>query len=393
MMTEKLPRSERLAEVRSALERSPIVAVLGPRQCGKTTLARDLAGQEAHFFDLERSVDRLALSTAPEEVLGRLRGLVVLDEAQMFPALYPVLRILADRQELPARFLMLGSASPDLIRGTSETLAGRVAFVHLSGFDLAEVGAEQADVLWQRGGFPRSFLAADDAASYAWRQDFIDTFLSRDAAALGLQSPPEQLRRFWTMLAHLHGGVLNVAELARAISVDHKTAGRYVDVLAGAYLVRRLQPWFANTGKRMVKAPKVYLRDTGLLHALLGLRHSAEVLSHPRFGWSWEGFAVEQVIQRLRAERDAWFWATHGGAELDLLVTRGGRRFGFEFKHADAPATTRGMRVALADLELDQLWVVYPGRRSFPLDERIEAVALNDLGGRLAVLEHSDFGR
>jgi predicted AAA+ superfamily ATPase len=373
-----------LAEVRAALERSPIAAVLGPRQCGKTTLARDLAGSDAHFFDLESSADRLALSAAPEEVLGRLRGLVVLDEAQMLPTLFPVLRILADRVESPARFLILGSAAPELIRGASETLAGRVAFVHLSGFTWAETGAEQADVLWQRGGFPRSFLAADDATSYAWRQDFIDTFLSRDAAALGLQSPPEQLRRFWTMLAHLHGGVLNVSELARAISVDHKTAGRYVDVLAGAYLVRRLQPWFENAGKRVVKAPKILLRDTGLLHALLGLRNRSEVLSHPRFGLSWEGFAAEQIIQQLRAERDAWFWATHGGAELDLLITRGGRRLGFEFKHADAPSTTRSMRVALADLRLDQLWVVYPGRRSFPLDDRIEAVGMNDLPQRLA---------
>lgn len=298
----------------------------------------------------------------------------------------PALRILADRPESPARSLILGSASPDLIRGASETLAGRVAFVHLSGFDLAETGTERADVLWQRGGFPRSFLAADDTASYAWRQDFIDTFPSRDAAGFGLQSPPEQLRRFWTMLAHLHGGVLNVAELARAISVDHKTAGRYVDVLAGAYLVRRLQPWFENTGKRVVKAPKLYLRDTGLLHALLGLRNGAEVLSHPRFGLSWEGFAVEQVIQRLRAERDAWFWATHGGAELDLLIARGGRRFGFEFKHADASSTTRGMRVALADLKLEQLWVVYPGRRSFPLDDRIQAVGLGELPERLVTM-------
>ncbi len=387
MQSKKIPRPERLAEVRQALDRSPIVAVLGPRQCGKTTLARELAGSDTHFFDLERTADRLALSAAPEDVLGRLCGLVVLDEAQRLPALFPVLRILADRPESPARFLLLGSASPNLIRGASETLAGRVAFVHLSGFDLVEAGVEQADVLWQRGGFPRSFLAADDAASYAWRQDFIDTFLSRDAAALGLLSPPEQLRRFWTMLAHLHGGVLNVAELARAISVDHKTAGRYVDVLAGAYLVRRLQPWFENTGKRVVKAPKVYLRDTGLLHALLGLRTRAEVLSHPRFGLSWEGFVLEQVIQRLRAERDAWFWATHGGAELDLLIARGGRRFGFEFKHADAPSTTRGMRVALADLRLDQLWVVYPGRRSFPLDDKIQAVGLADLPDRLKALD------
>ncbi len=265
-------------------------------------------------------------------------------------------------------------------------LPGGVAFVHLSGFDVTETGAEHADRLWERGGFPRSFLARDDAASYAWRQDFIETFLSRDAARFGITLPPEQLRRFWTMLAHLHGGVLHTAELARAVSIDQKTASRYVDILAGAFLLRRLSPWFENTGKRVVKAPKLYLRNTGLLHALLGLRNGAEVRSHPRYGASWEGFAVEHVINLLRAERDAYFWATHGGAELDLLVSRGGRRYGFEFKFADAPGTTKSMRVALADLGLERLFVVYPGDRGFPLDERIEAVPLAQLPERLGEL-------
>ena len=376
MSVASIQRPGRIAEVQTALQRAPIVALLGARQCGKTTLARELAGSTAPFFDLESSADRLALASAPERTLAALRGLVVLDEVQTMPELLPVLRVLADRTGTSARFLILGSASPDLVRGASESLAGRVAFVYLSGFDLDEVGAEVVQNLWQRGGFPRSFLASDDAASYAWRQDFIETFLTRDAAGFGITLPPEGLRRFWTMLAHLHGGTLNVAELARAVSLDQKTAARYVDILAGAFLVRRLPPWFANTGKRVVKAPKVYLRDSGLLHALLGLRGGTEVLSHPRFGFSWEGFALEQVIRFLGAERDAYFWATHGGAELDLLVARGGRHYGFEFKYDDAPGTTKSMRVALADLALERLFVVYPGTRRFDLDERITALPL-----------------
>jgi len=378
-----IPRSVRRIEVQTALDRSPIVALLGARQCGKTTLARELSTNERQIFDLESSVDRLALAAAPERTLGALRGLVVLDEVQTMPELLPVLRVLADRPGIPARFLILGSASPDLVRGASESLAGRVAFVYLSGFDVAEAGENMAQTLWQRGGFPRAFLAPDDAASYAWRQDFIETFLSRDAASFGIALPPEGLRRFWTMLAHLHGGTLNAAELARAVSLDQKTAARYVDILAGAFLVRRLPPWFINTGKRLVRAPKVYVRDSGLLHALLGLRNGAEVFSHPRFGFSWEGFALEQVIRFLGAERDSYFWATHGGAELDLLVPRGGRHYGFEFKYEDAPRTTKSMRVALADLALDRLYVVYPGMRHFDLDDRITALPLHAVGASL----------
>jgi len=372
-------RPARLAELRSALDRAPIVALLGARQCGKTTLARGLVGDTTQFYDLESSTDRQALAAAPERTLAAMRGLVILDEAQTMPELLPVLRVLADRPDLPARFLLLGSASPDLIRGASETLAGRVAFVYLTGFDVAEVGAEAMQERWYRGGFPRSFLARDDTASYAWRQEFIETFLTRDAARFGITLAPEGLRRFWTMLAHVHGGILNAAELGRAVSLDQKTASRYVDILAGAFLVRRLPAWFENVGKRVVKAPKLYLRDTGLLHALLGLRQGTEVLSHPRFGASWEGFALEQTIRFLEAEREAYFWATHGGAELDLLVVRGGRHYGFEFKYADAPSTSKSMRVALADLRLETLFVIYPGRRRFDLDDQITVLPLADL--------------
>jgi predicted AAA+ superfamily ATPase len=373
-MADGIPRVGRSRQVREALERAPIVALLGARQCGKSTLARALA--PAATFDLESSIDRGALATAPETVLGALRGLVVLDEVQTMPELLPILRVLADRPGPPARFLLLGSASPDLMRGTSESLAGRVAFVHLSGFDVDEVGAPAAQQLWHRGGFPRSFLAVDDAASYAWRQDFIETFLSRDAARFGISLPPEQLRRFWTMIAHCHGGPLNASELARGIGVDQKTAARYVDVLAGTFLVRRLPPWFVNTSKRLVKTPKVYLRDSGVLHALLALRHGGEVMAHPRFGLSWEGFALEHVIQALGAERDACFWGSPSGAEVDLVVPRGGKLYGFECRYDDAPTITKSMRVAKAELELDRLYVVHPGTREYEIDEGVSALPL-----------------
>lgn len=364
------------------MARSPVTAVLGARQCGKTTLASEFQATAA--FDLDRSTDRLALATSPEQTLGPLRGLVVLDEVQKMPELLPVLRMLADRPDIPARFLLLGSASPDLIRGAAESLAGRVAFVDLSGFDVTEVGPENLARLWHRGGFPRSCLAPDDAGSYAWRQNFIDTFLSRDAARFGIRMAPEGLRRFWTMLAHLHGGTLNAAELGRALGIDQKTAAHYVDVLAGTFLVRRLPPWFTNTKKRLVKAPKVYVRDCGVLHALLGLRDGAEVIRHPRFGFSWEGLAIEHVIGTLQADRDACYWAVHSGPELDLVVPRGGRLFGFECKCADAPEVTRSMRTAMAELELERLFVVYAGERTFALDERVTAVGLTGLEAALA---------
>ena len=379
MMNEFIQRPRVFEAMQQALARSPVVALLGPRQCGKTTLAHQLTGAESHFFDLESTLDRQALALAAERTLAPLRGMVVLDEIQTMPQLLPALRVLADRREIPARFLVLGSASPDLIRGAAESLAGRVAFVQLSGFEVTETGAESAGQLWERGGFPRSFLAPNDAGSYAWRQDFIETFLSRDAARFGIALAPEALRRFWTMLAHLHGGSLNAAELGRALDLDQKTASRYVDILCGAFLVRRLPPWWENTGKRLVKAPKIYMRDTGLLHALLGLRTPTEVRSHPRLGASWEGFALEHAINLFKAERDAYFWGTHGGAELDLLINRGGARIGFEFKFTESPTTTKSMRVAMTDLKLKCLLVVYPGTRRFELDDNIIALPLTGL--------------
>jgi len=379
IMNALIQRQRVLEAMKQALQRSPVVALLGPRQCGKTTLAHQLTGADSLFFDLESTLDRQALSVAAERTLAPLRGMVVLDEVQTMPQLLPVLRVLADRRDTPAQFLLLGSASPDLIRGAAESLAGRVAFVQLGGFDVTETGADSAGQLWERGGFPRSFLAPNEAGSYAWRQDFIETFLSRDAARFGITLPPEGLRRFWTMLAHLHGGSLNAAELGRALDLDQKTATRYVDILCGAFLVRRLPPWFENTGKRLVKAPKIYVRDTGLLHALLGLRTPTEVRSHPRLGASWEGFALEHAINCFNAERDAYFWGTHGGAELDLLINRGGAKIGFEFKFTESPSTTKSMRVAMTDLKLKRLFVVYPGTRRFELDDNIVALPLTGL--------------
>jgi uncharacterized protein len=384
-MSVAIPRSGLRRSVEIALGRSQIVALLGPRQCGKTTMARTFNVPADHYFDLERTADRAALAASAEATLGNLRGLVVIDEIQEMPALFPTLRVLADRSPLPARFLILGSVAPELIRGASETLAGRVEFIPLGGFTMGEIGTASADVLWQRGGFPRSFLAEDDAASFIWRTNFIDTFLTRDAARLGIALAPEELRRFWIMLAHLHGTAANLAEIGRTVAASQTTASKYVDVLTHAYLLRRLQPWFSNVGKRLVKSPKLYIRDSGLLHALLGLRDGREVLAHPRLGFSWEGFALEQVLA-IAGQHEAYFYATHGGAELDLLLLRGGKRYGFEFKFTEAPTTHKSMHVTRADLELAQLWVVYRGHRRFELAPGIEALPLASIETALALL-------
>jgi predicted AAA+ superfamily ATPase len=312
--------------------------------------------------------------------LGPLRGLVVIDEFQRRPDLFPVLRVLADRPRRPARFLLLGSASPDLLRGSSETLAGRIAYHELPGFSLAEVSPHRLGALWLRGGFPRSFLARTEPASWRWRQQLIRTFLERDLPGLGLRLAADTLQRFWTMLAHHHAQVWNASELGRAFGVADTTVRGYLDLLASAFMVRLLLPWSENLGKRQVKAPKVYLRDTGLLHALLAIRSAGDLERHPKVGASWEGFMLAQVIQHLGAEpRECHFWATHGGAELDLLVVRGRRRLGFEFKRTSSPTLTRSMRTALADLKLERLDVLHAGDSTFPLGPTIRAVAAHRL--------------
>jgi predicted AAA+ superfamily ATPase len=380
-----LRRADYELRVRQALVRNPIVSLLGPRQVGKTTLARTVArGRKATFFDLENPSDLARLST-PKQALEPLRGLVVIDEIQRIPQLFEILRVLADRPRKPAKFLILGSADPRLVRGVSESLAGRVSHVDVGGFDLSEAGATRFARLWLRGSFPRSFLARSDGASLAWRRDYVRDFLQRDLSELGVTIPAATLGRFWNMVAHFHGGIWNAADFARSLGTSENTARHYLDILSGAWAVRVLQPWFENIGKRQVRSPKVYVRDVGLLHALLDLETRDELLGHPKAGSSWEGFAVEQIIALLRA-REAYFWSTHQGAEVDLLVMRGGKRYGFEMKLSDAPTATKSMRIALEDLNLTRLFVVYPGRDSYSLDERIEVLAVSELPSRLARL-------
>ena len=366
------------AEVRAALQRSPAVALIGPRQVGKTTLARSLLGAEsANYFDLEDPQVEAQLA-APMTALRDLRGLVVIDEVQHAPELFKLLRVLIDRPGVPARFLLLGSASPALLRQTSESLAGRIEVIETGGFTLDETGAGRAATLWWRGGFPRSYTAASDDASRIWRREFIRTVVERDLPQLGIGAPAPAMHRFWSMLAHFHGQVWNAADPARSLGVNESTVRRYLDWLTQAFLVRQLQPWHANLGKRQVKAPKVYVRDCGLLHELLGIENPAALGRHPKSGASWEGFALEQVL-RIACPDSAWFWATHAGAELDLLLLKDGRRIGVEFKRSDAPALTPSMRTALADLALEALYVVYPGTRRYRLAERVEAVPLTAL--------------
>lgn len=371
-------RPEAIARVRGMLDLHPVVALLGPRQCGKTTLARMIAEEvPSTLLDLENPVDARRLES-PMTSLETLTGLVIIDEVQRRPELLPVLRVLVDRPRNEGRFLLLGSASPSLVKGTSESLAGRVGFVDLGGFSLAEVGTGERARLWTRGGFPRSFLAPDDRGSMVWREGFIRTFLERDIPQLGITVPAETLRRFWTMIAHYHGQTWNAAQFGRSLGTSENTARSYLDILAGAFMVRVLPPWFENIRKRQVKAPKTYLRDSGLLHALLQLGTLADVQGHPKLGASWEGFALEEVLSAL-GTRDAYYWATHAGAELDLLVRIGGRRYGFEFKYADAPGTSRSMHIAIEDLGLEHLWVIYPGSTEYALTDRISAIPIESM--------------
>jgi uncharacterized protein len=368
--------------LKSAVENNPVAVLLGPRQCGKTTLARELAASEpSTFLDLEKPSDRARLRE-PELLLRGLEGLVVIDEVQRMPELFSVLRPLADRPEARTRFLLLGSASPDLVKDVSESLAGRAGFVDLGGFDLREVGQDESERLWMRGGFPRSFLARDDRTSLAWRQDFIRTFLERDVPALGIRIPSETLLRFWTMVAHYHGQIWNGAELSRGLGLSEKTVRGYLDLLTGAFVLRQLQPWHENVGKRQYKAPKAYVRDSGLLHALLSLEDRMQLAGHPKHGASWEGHALEQVLAAA-GTRQAYFWGTHGGAELDLLLMRGGKRYGVEFKCADGPVMTKSLHIAIEDLKLDRAWIVYPGKETYPVHEKVSVCPLSVLVGEL----------
>lgn len=373
-----LPRPELTQQIETALERGRVVALIGPRQCGKTTLARTFVPFDSiNYFDLEDPVSLVRLEQ-PLTALRDLEGLVVIDEVQRRPELFPILRVLVDRQPLPARFLILGSASPDLLRQSSESLAGRLEVITMGGFRLAEVGVERQAMHWLRGGFPPSFLAGADEDSVAWRKNFIQTFLERDLPQFGINIPAHTLLRFWTMLAHYHGQVWNAAELARSMGVSQPTARHYLDTLVGVFMIRQLQPWYANLGKRQIKSPKIYFRDSGLLHQLLGIRTERELLLHPRSGASWEGYAIEAVLHAV-APDEAYFWGTHSGAELDLLLLKDGRRLGVECKREDAPRLTRSMQIAIEDLALDRLVVIYPGTRAYPLTDRVAVLPLADL--------------
>jgi len=375
-------RTDHLDALRRQLRRQPVVGLLGPRQVGKTTVARalaDRAGRPTSYFDLE---DPASVRRLDDEAtaLGSARGLVVIDEVQRRPELFPILRVLADRPRRPATFLVLGSASPHLLKQSSETLAGRVTYHELDGFGLTDVGPRHWRRLWLRGGYPRSYLARTDAESFSWRQVLRRTYVEQDLPALGPGYPARTIERVWEMLAHYHGQVWNGSEIARSFGVSHTTSRRYLDLLVDTFMVRLLAPWTGNQGKRLVKSPKLYFRDVGLLHQLLGIRRVDDLTTHPKVGASFEGFAIDAVIRRLGADRrECFFWATHQGAELDLLVVRGRTRLGFEVKHTVAPEVTKSMRVAMQDLALDRLDVIHIGTETYPLGERVRAVAFDRL--------------
>jgi predicted AAA+ superfamily ATPase len=377
-----IPRPKHLHALKGLLKSYPVVGIIGPRQIGKTTLAQQVAKQHKGTttrFDLEDDRDLARLSDAAM-ALEPLRGLVILDEIQRRPELFPLLRVLADRRPVRARFLVLGSASPEMLRQSSESLAGRISYYELPGLSLPEVQMKNQTRLWLRGGFPSSYTARTNPVSDLWRRDFIKAFLERDLPQLGVRTPSAVLRRFWSMLAHYHGQIWNASEFARSFGVTNKTVNHYLDVLTSSFVVNPLQPWHENLKKRQVKAPKVYFADTGLLHSLLRLTTPADLDTHPKVGASWEGFVIHQVIRHLSVAPDErFFWATHGGAELDLLVVRGRKRWGFEVKRTSSPAITPSMRTALSDLKLQRLFVVHAGDHSFDMAKKIRAVAISHL--------------
>jgi len=374
------------------MSHAPVVALIGPRQAGKTTLARQVAqsgvlpfNPDLAYFDLEDPA-QLERLRHPRLALEALRGLVVIDEVQRRPDLFPMLRVLADRDGTPARFLVLGSASRDLIQQGAESLAGRIHFIDVSPFSLEEVGEGALETLWLRGGFPPSFLAPGDDVSWDWRSNYIRTFLERDVPALGIRVPPLTIRRFWMMLAHYHGQLFNASELGKNLGIAHTTVARYLDILSGTLMVRSLQPWLENIGKRQIKTPKVYFRDSGVLHRLIDVPGMAQLSVHPRLGASWEGLAVEQIIRATGASDDeVYFWGIHNQAELDLLVFARGRRLGFEVKYTDTPRATRSQRIAMEALGLDSVTLVVPGNADYPLADRVRVLGLGRVSSATSV--------
>lgn len=378
VLSSVVPRSQIKDSVQTALQRSRVVALVGPRQCGKTTIAREFVpANSANYFDLEDPVS-LARLEEPKTALEGLHGIVVIDEVQRRPELFPILRVLADRQPRPAQFLILGSASPDLLSQSSESLAGRIEVLEMGGFSISEVGCDHIDPLWIRGGFPLSYLAAGDRDSMIWRQQFIRSFFERDLLQFHPGVAPASMMRFAAMLAHYHAQTWNAAEIAGSLGVTPPTCRRYLDALSGAFLVRQLQPWHENLGKRQVKAPKIYFRDSGLFHCLSGIRTHADLLTNPKLGASWEGFVIEEIIRR-EAPDEVYFWGTHSGAELDLLLIKDGRRSGVEIKRADAPKLAASMKTAMQDLKLDQLSILYPGTQTYSLAESVVVTPISSL--------------
>lgn len=373
-----IKRPDLLHRIRKAIHRSRVVVLIGPRQCGKTTLAREfLSSNKKNYFDLEDSDDLLRLED-PKAELSALRGLVVIDEIQRKPELFPLLRVLSDRKPLPAKFLILGSASPALLKQSSESLAGRIETIQMGGFSLEEVSHKKLEAHWFRGGFPPSFLARSDENSFVWRKQFIQTFLERDVPQMGVPVPAPMFRRFWAMLAHNHAQVWNAADPASSLGISQPTVRKYLDYLGHLLMVRELQPWHENLGKRQVKAPKIYVRDSGLLHLLLGIRSKREFQDHPKRGVSWEGYVIEELFKKFQPD-DAYFWATHNRAELDLLFLKNGKKTGFEVKLSDRPSLTPSMRIAVRDLKLERLYVIYPGKTDYELDHRIQVISIFNL--------------
>ncbi len=375
-------RQTEIDQVKRLLKSNPVVALLGPRQCGKTTLSHQIIRQikgEAHFFDCENPKDIQRLSD-PLTALTDLKGIVVIDEVQRIPEIFPVLRVLAD-QAKNVKYLILGSASPQLLQQSPETLAGRIAFMEISGFHYENIPSNKIETLWLRGGFPRSYLAAREKDSFQWRQDFIATFLERDIPNLGLQIPARMLQRFWGMLAHYHGQLFNASEIGRSLGVSDHTARRYLDLLAATFMVREIRPWFYNTKKRIIKTPKIYFRDSGILHALLTIENKKGLLTHPKLGASWEGFALEEVIKSLEIrENQAYFWGVHTGAEIDLVFEKNGRLCGVEVKYTQAPALTPSIKAAIEEVSLKHVWIIYPGKQEYPLAKNVTVVPVGGSG-------------
>lgn len=375
-----MKRTTHLQEIKKTFKSHPIVAILGPRQCGKTTLAREYLKKipdfpEENYFDLEDFADMERLSQ-PNLAFVHLKGLIVIDEIQRFPNLFPTLRVVVDQDQSDKTFLILGSASKELIKQSSETLTGRIHYFELTPFSSSEV--EDGQTLWLRGGFPRSYLAEDEEASYKWRKSYIRNFLEQDLPSLDFNVSPNQLRRFWMMLTHYHGNIYNGTEIGRSLNINYNNVRHYIDILTSTLMIRQLQPWHENISKRQIKSYKIYFRDSGLFHTLLGVSDRSELLKHPKLGASWEGFALEEIIRHLGAEPyECYFWATQSAAELDLLIVKDGKKLGFEFKYSDAPSLTKSMKIAMTDLNLDRLTVIYPGSKSYFLDEKIKVISLS----------------